>query len=118
MQALLQSINQYLEMCEYERNLSADTIKAYHFARGTCDASVIAPTLPTSQKATQYTLRVVPDGLSLVSIFVNIAALTFFALCHEEFIKADDGADVTLVGEQVTDYSLCPLGFALGDGIP
>ena len=29
MQALLQSINQYLEMCEYERNLSVDTIKAY-----------------------------------------------------------------------------------------
>ena len=22
------------------------------------------------------------------------------------------GADVTMVGEQVTDYSLCPLGFA------
>lgn len=29
MQTLLQSINQYLEMCEYERNLSEDTIKAY-----------------------------------------------------------------------------------------
>lgn len=29
MQTLSQSINQYLEMCEYERNLSADTIKAY-----------------------------------------------------------------------------------------
>ncbi len=29
MQMLSQSIKQYLEMCEYERNLSADTIKAY-----------------------------------------------------------------------------------------
>ena len=29
MQTLSQSINQYLEMCEYERNLSPDTIKAY-----------------------------------------------------------------------------------------
>lgn len=29
MQTLSQSIDQYLEMCEYERNLSADTIKAY-----------------------------------------------------------------------------------------
>ena len=29
MQSLLQSIEQYLEACEYERNLSADTLKAY-----------------------------------------------------------------------------------------
>ena len=29
MQTLSQSIKQYLEMCEYERNLSADTLKAY-----------------------------------------------------------------------------------------
>ena len=29
MQTLSQSIGQYLEMCEYERNLSADTLKAY-----------------------------------------------------------------------------------------
>lgn len=29
MQTLPQSIDQYLEMCEYERNLSSDTIKAY-----------------------------------------------------------------------------------------
>lgn len=29
MQTLSQSIVQYLEMCEYERNLSADTLKAY-----------------------------------------------------------------------------------------
>lgn len=29
MQTLSQSIGQYLEMCEYERNLSPDTIKAY-----------------------------------------------------------------------------------------
>ena len=29
MQTLSQSIGQYLEMCEYERNLSTDTIKAY-----------------------------------------------------------------------------------------
>ncbi len=29
MQTLSQSIEQYLEMCEYERNLSADTLKAY-----------------------------------------------------------------------------------------
>lgn len=29
MQTLPQSIDQYLEMCEYERNLSPDTIKAY-----------------------------------------------------------------------------------------
>lgn len=84
----------------------------YHFARGACDTSVIAPTLPTSQKAAQYTLRVVPGGLSLISIFINIAALTLFALCHEKFIEVNDGADVALVGEQVTDHSLRPLGFA------
>ena len=29
MQTLLQSIEQYLDMCEYERNLSTDTLKAY-----------------------------------------------------------------------------------------
>lgn len=29
MQMLSQSIKQYLEMCKYERNLSADTLKAY-----------------------------------------------------------------------------------------
>lgn len=29
MQPLLQAIEQYLERCEYEKNLSADTLKAY-----------------------------------------------------------------------------------------
>lgn len=59
----------------------------YYFARGACDASVIAPTFPTSQKAAQYTLRVVPGGLSLIGIFINIAALTLLALCQKNSSK-------------------------------
>lgn len=84
----------------------------YHFARGACNAPVVAPTFPTSQKAAQYTLRAVPGGLSLISIFINVAALALLALRHKEIIEANNGADVALVGEQLTDYSLCSLGFA------
>ena len=49
----------------------------------------------------------------MISIFINIAALTFFALCHEKFVEVNDEADVALVGEQVTDHSLCPLALPL-----
>lgn len=54
------------------------------------DSPVIAPTFSANQKTAQYALRAVPGGLSLVGVFVKIAALVLFALNHEVFIKAND----------------------------
>ena len=81
----------------------------YHLAGRPRDTPIIASAFATNQEAPQYTLRVVPGGLSLIGIFIKIAALSLFALDHKELVEADDGTDVVLVGEQITDYSLCPL---------
>lgn len=58
---------------------------------------VVIITLSTNQKATQYTLGVVPGGLSMIGIFINVAAFTFFSLYQEEVIKTNDIADVLLI---------------------
>ena len=79
---------------------------------------VVIITLSTNQKATQYTLGVVPGGLSLIGIFINVAAFTFFSLYQEEVIKADNIADVLLIGEQVAEYRLCPVFFSFWGGYP
>ena len=82
------------------------------------NAPVVMIALCTNQKATQYTLGVVPGGLSMIGIFINVAAFTFFSLYQEEFIKADNIADVLLIGEQVAEYRLCPVFFSLWGGYP
>jgi hypothetical protein len=61
------------------------------------NAPVVMIALSTNQKATQYTLGVVPGDLSLVGIFIDVAAFALFSLYKEEVIKADDIADVLLV---------------------
>ena len=61
------------------------------------NAPVVMIALSTNQKATQYTLGVVPGDLSLIGIFIDIAAFALFPLCQEEVIKADDIADVLLI---------------------
>lgn len=61
------------------------------------NAPVVMITFSTNQKATQYTLGVVPGDLSLIGIFINVAAFALFSLYQEEVIKADDIANVLLV---------------------
>lgn len=61
------------------------------------NAPVVMIALSANQKATQYTLGVVPGDLSLVGIFIDVAAFALFSLYQEEVIKADDIADVLLV---------------------
>ena len=53
----------------------------------------------TNQKATQYTLGVVPGGLSLVGILVDIAAPALFSLYQEKVIEANDIANILLIRE-------------------
>jgi len=74
--------------------------------------------LRTNQKATQYTLRVVPGGLPLIGVFIDVAAFTLFFLRQKEIIKANDIANVLLIGEQITEYWLCPAFFSLGGRYP
>lgn len=59
----------------------------------------LRPHSPKSQKAVQCTLKVVAGGLSLISIFINVAVLALLDLRHKEIIEADNGANVALVGE-------------------
>ena len=78
------------------------------------NAPVVMIALSTNQKATQYTLGVVPGDLSLVSIFIDVAALTLFPLYQKEVIKADDIADILLIRQHIAEYWLCPAAFSLG----
>ena len=89
-----------------------------HLPGRATNAPVVIIALGTNQKAAQYTLGVVPGGLSLIGIFINVAAFTFFSLYQEEVIKADNIADVLLIGEQVAEYRLCPVFFSLWGGYP
>lgn len=78
------------------------------------NAPVVMIAFSTNQKATQYILGIVPGGLSLLGIFVDVAAFALFSLCQEEVIKADDIADILLIREQIAEYWLCPMRFSLG----
>ena len=63
----------------------AELLSVFHTAGATPDnlpgwagnAPVVMITLSTNQKATQYTLRVVPGDLALVGIFIDVARLLF-----------------------------------------
>lgn len=72
------------------------------------NAAVIMASFRANQKATQYTLRVVPGGLSLMSILIYIAPSAFLSLRQKEIVKANDIADVLLVGKQIAENWLCP----------
>ena len=72
------------------------------------NAAIVAATFRATQKAAQYTLRVVPGGLSLMGILVDIAPPAFLSLCQKEIVKADDIADALLIGKQIAENRLCP----------
>jgi len=72
----------------------------------------------TNQKATQYILGVVPGSLPFIGVFINVAALALFSLRQKEIIKANDITDVFLIGEQTTEYWLCPALFSIGKEYP
>ncbi len=76
------------------------------------NAPVIMATLRTNQKVTQYTLRVIPGGLPLTGVFINVVALTLLPLHQKEVLKANDIADVLLIGEQAAEYRLRPAFFS------
>ena len=77
-------------------------------ARWSGNAAVIMATFRTNQKAAQYTLRVVPGGLSLMSILIYVAPSAFLSLRQKEIVKADDIANVLLIGKQIAENRLCP----------
>ena len=77
------------------------------------NAVVIMATFRANQKAAQYTLRVVPGGLSLMGVLIYIAPPAFLSLRQKEIVKANDIANVLLVGKQILNYRLCPLLLAL-----
>ncbi len=58
-----------------------------NFARRSGNASVIVAALRTNQKATQYTLRVVPGGLPLIGVFIDVAAFTLFPCTRKKSSK-------------------------------
>ena len=60
------------------------------FTRWPSNATVVMPAFFTKQKAAQYTLRVVPGGLSLIAVLIQIALPAFLSLYQKEVIKADD----------------------------
>ena len=72
------------------------------------NAAIVTATFRANQKATQYTLRVVPGGLSLMGVLVDIAPPAFLSLCQKEIVKADDLADVFLIGKQIAENRLRP----------
>lgn len=84
----------------------------YHLTGMPSNTPIVAPTFSANQETAQYALRAVPGGLSLVGVFVKIAAFVLFALDHEVFIKANDWTDILLIGKQIAEHGLCPLGFA------
>ena len=68
-----------------------------NLARWSGYAAIVLATFHASQKAAQYTLRVVPDGLSLMSVLIYIDPSAFLSLRQKEVINADDIANVLLV---------------------
>ena len=76
------------------------------------NTAVIMATFRANQKATQYTLRVVPGGLSLMGVLIYIAPPAFLSLRQKEFVKADDIANVLLIGKEIAENWLCPVFLA------
>ena len=77
-------------------------------ARWSGNAMVIMATFRANQKAAQYTLRVVPGGLSLMGVLVDIAPPAFLSLRQKEIVKADNIANILLIGKQIAENWLCP----------
>ena len=46
------------------------------------------------------------------SVFIDVATFSLFSLCQKEVIKADDIADILLIGEQFANSLTVPLGLA------
>ena len=72
------------------------------------NAAIITATFRANQKAAQYTLRVVPGGLSLMGVLVDIAPPAFLSLRQKEIVKADNIANVLLIGKQIAENWLRP----------
>ena len=72
------------------------------------NAAIVMATFRTNQKAAQYTLRVVPGGLSLMGVLVDIAPPAFLSLRQKEIVKNDDVADIFLIGKQIAENWLRP----------
>ena len=77
-------------------------------ARWSGNAMVIMATFRANQKAAQYTLRVVPGGLSLMGVLIYIAPPAFLSLRQKEIVKADNIANVLLIGKQIAENWLYP----------
>ena len=77
-------------------------------ARWSGNAAIVMATFRTNQKAAQYTLRVVPGGLSLVGVLIYIASPAFLSLCQKEIVKAYNITNVLLIGKQIAENWLCP----------
>lgn len=71
------------------------------------NAAIVMATFRANQKATQYTLRVVPGDLSLMGVLVDIAPSAFLSLRQKEIVKANDIANVLLIGKQIAENWLC-----------
>ena len=72
------------------------------------NAAIVMATFRTNQKAAQYTLRVIPGCPSLMGILIYIAPSAFLSLSQKEIIKADDIANVLLIGKQIAENWLRP----------
>ena len=72
------------------------------------NAAIVMATFRTNQKAAQYTLRVVPGGLSLLGILIYIAPPALLSLHQKEVVKADNIANVLLIGKQIAENRLRP----------
>ena len=59
-------------------------------ARWSGNAMVIMATFRANQKAAQYTLRVVPGGLSLMGVLIYIASPAFLSMCQKEIGRIRD----------------------------
>lgn len=77
-------------------------------ARWPGNAAIVTAAFRTNQKAAQYTLRVVPGGLSLMGVLVDIAPSAFLSLHQKEIVKADNIANVLLIGKQIAENWLRP----------
>ena len=51
------------------------------------NAAIVMTTFRANQKAAQYTLRVVPGGLSLMGVLVDIAPSAFLSLYQKKSSK-------------------------------
>ena len=83
-------------------------------ARWPGNTAIVMATFRANQKAAQYTLRVVPGGLSLMGVLIYIAPSAFLTLRQKEIVKTDDIANVLLIGKQIAENWLCPAFPAFG----